>query len=359
MPAECAPEAWSPRRIAIIGAGAMGTSLAAALGTVVPVVLVCRNPDRAAAIFRNGARAEGRLDAASRPFIVRSAADLLSIGGVSAVFITTKTTSIPEVAAELRDLMPSLGDQPGAPFLVSYQNGIEPGRQLMTMVGDPRVLRMVLNIGATLRPGTGAVHVSMASPPHAIGCLAPAYRPVCERLASLLTRAGLETNFEENIEARVWFKGIMNAAVNPIAALVNATVAQVLESPAAGIVGRLLDEGLAVASAEGVVGLGPDARERMMKVIARAGPHTPSMVEDIRAGRESEVGQLNRQIIDRGRAAGVPTPTHDIIDALIETFDWKVYAGSHRDAPATGVQRAGAPPAPSRGEPPAAPVRAP
>jgi ketopantoate reductase len=70
----------------------------------------------------------------------------------------------------------------------------------------------------------------------------------------------------------------------------------------------------------------------MLAVMAGAAAHTPSMVEDIRAGRESEVGQLNRQIIERGRARGVPTPTHDVIDALIETFDWKVYAAAHPGA---------------------------
>lgn len=344
---------WAPRRIGIIGAGAMGTSLAAVLGSVVPVVLVCRNPDRAAAIFRHGVRTEGLIEAASRPIVVRSVADLRTIGGVSAIFITTKTTSIPAVAAELRPLMGELGDQPGAPFLVSYQNGIDPGRQLMAALEDRRVLRMVLNMGASLLPETGHAHVSMASPPQAIGCLDAAQRPVCERLASLLSSAGLETVFDENIERRVWFKGVMNASMNPIAALVNATIGQVLESPASAIVTRLLREGLAVAAAEGV-GLGPDAQERMLAVMAGAGAHTPSMVEDIRAGRESEVGQLNRQIIERGRAAGVPTPTHEVVDALIETFDWKVYAKPRREVADPGARPEADRPSPTAAAGPAA-----
>ena len=59
--------------------------------------------------------------------------------------------------------------------------------------------------------------------------------------------------------------------------------------------------------------------------------HLPSMVEDIRAGRESEIGQLNRQIIDHANRLGIAVPTHEIVDALIETFDWKVYQRSHPD----------------------------
>jgi 2-dehydropantoate 2-reductase len=298
---------------------------------MVPVVIVCRDPDRAATIFRHGARATGLLVAESRPIVVRSVADLRAVGGVSVAFVTTKTNSIPTVADELRPLMGAIGDQPGAPYLVSYQNGIEPGRQLMAMVGDDRVLRMVLNFGAVLRREEGVAEVTLSAPPHAIGCLDPAHRVVCERIASMLSRAGLETIFDERIERRVWAKGLINAAVNPVAALVNADVGQVLDSPARDIVERLLREGIAVARAEGI-DLGEDPFGSMQEVIGAARSHTPSMVEDIRAGRESEVGQLNRQVIEHARRLGIATPTHEVIDALIETFDWKAYAQAARRA---------------------------
>ncbi|GAB5495673.1 MAG: hypothetical protein Phyf2KO_07530 [Phycisphaerales bacterium] len=49
------------------------------------------------------------------------------------------------------------------------------------------------------------------------------------------------------------------------------------------------------------------------------------MVTDIRGGREPEIGQLSRQVIARGRRLGVPTPTHDTYEALIETFGWTAY----------------------------------
>lgn len=321
---------WRPRRIAIIGAGAMGTSLGAMLGRVAPVVMVCRTPSRRAQLQERGARAHGKVEALARPEIVESISGLG--GGISAIFVATKTTAIPEVAAELRPLLGTLGDQPGAPFVVSYQNGIEPGRQLMELLEDDRVLRMVLNFGARLDPSCGDVEVTLSDPPHSVGCLNPAHRPVCQQLGALLTSAGLSTVFDERIEARVWFKGVVNAAMNPVAAVVNATVGQVLDSPARTIVDRLLWEGFMVALAEGI-DLGEDPLRRAMRVLDSARPHTPSMVEDIRSGRESEVGQLNRQILDHAKRLGVPVPTHELVDALIETFDWKVYAREATHAP--------------------------
>ncbi|MCA9307762.1 MAG: hypothetical protein KDA16_14630, partial [Phycisphaerales bacterium] len=101
-------------------------------------------------------------------------------------------------------------------------------------------------------------------------------------------------------------------------------IGEVLDSPSRVIVDKLMREGMAVATAEGIA-LPEGYASGVTRLLDRARGHVPSMVEDIRSGRESEIGQLNRQIIDHGRRAGVPTPTHDTIDALIETFDWKVY----------------------------------
>lgn len=317
---------WEPKRIAVIGAGAMGTSLAAIVGQRVPVVIVCRNAARASRLFDVGARTVGKVEAASRPIVVRSVADLEAIGGVSAVFVATKTTAIPDVAADLRPLLGRIGDQSGAPYVVSYQNGIESGRHLMQMLKDRRVLRMVLNFGAVMRESTGDVEVTMNAAPHAIGCIDAANVRACERIAAALSEAGFETKYMPDIETEVWRKGLLNASMSPVAALVNGTVGEVLDSPSRLLVDRLLREGLAVAMEEGL-SLDGSYVEWAFGALEAARSHTPSMVEDIRAGRESEVGQLNRQIIEHARSLGMTAPTHEVVDALIETFDWRLYHG--------------------------------
>lgn len=315
---------WALERAAVIGAGAMGSSLAAALSATTPTVLLCRNPERAARLHRDGVVVGGLLEARARPIVLRTLGELASLGGASVVFVATKTTAIPQVAAELKPLLPSLGMGGGESFVVSYQNGIEPGRQLMDLLECERVLRMVLSFGAVMEEGTGAVRVTLHSPPHSIGCVRASHRPVCERLAGALSAGGLPTRFSERIEEQVWAKGIVNAAMNPIAALVNASVGEALASPSRLIVERLLVEGERVAREEGL-DLGEEFVGRALAFLQEASSHTPSMVEDIRRGRESEVGQLNRQILEHARRVGVATPTHEVIDALIETFDWKVY----------------------------------
>lgn len=320
---------WEFNRAAIVGAGAMGVSLAAMLGQTMPVVLVCRDPDRAAQVIRDGVRTTGIIEASARPIVVRSVNDLPTVGGVSAIFVATKTTAIAQVAADLRPLMHAVGDQAAGTFVISYQNGIESGSELMAKLGHPLIMRMVLTLGAIMDRDTGSVDITLNQPPHIVGSLDPTVAPACQCVARGLTQGGLETIYDRAIEQRVWEKGVVNAAVNPVAALVNASVGEVIDSPSWGIVVRLLAEGIDVARAEGIP-LPTDFDDRVLGLIERARNHVPSMVDDIRGGRESEVGQLNRQIIEHGRRLGRPTPTHDIIDALIETFDWKVYHSTRR-----------------------------
>lgn len=315
--------AWTCRSVGVVGSGPMGLSLAGMLGREVPVAVVARRESVRDAIRAQGVGITGAVEAASRPTVVARIADLGGIADLSAIFVATKTASIDDVAAELAPVLRGFGPGCASPLVVSFQNGIEPGRRLIERLRSPRVLRMVLNYSAR-SDDDGTVRIMHNRPPHFIGSLFPDHRAACRLLAGVLTRCGLETRMVESIEPYVWMKGLVNAAVNPVAALVNATVGEVLDSPSHGIVSRLLDEGLAVARAEGI-DLGSDARGSLWAAIESARPHVPSMVSDIRSGRPSEVGQLNRQVIAHAARAGVPVASHELITALIDTFDWRVF----------------------------------
>lgn len=311
-------------RIGIIGAGAMGSSLAAIAGRIAPTVMVVRNPGRAATIFEHGIVVEGKLRALSRPIIVGRVADLVDIGGVGVIFIATKTTAIASVCAELKPVLHQLGHEGRPVHLVSYQNGIDPGREIMRLLEWSGVVRMVLNYGATLDEETGITHVHMHEPPHVIGCVEPPLIEMCKWLAARLTEAEFPTEYVADIETPVWLKAILNAAMSPVAALVDSSIGEVRNSPAMPVVRRLLEEAIAVGCAHGI-SIPAQFTEQAEGIFQRGGEHVPSMVEDIRRGRESEVGQLNRQIVEHARTLGVPVPTHETIDSLIEAFDWRVY----------------------------------
>lgn len=320
-----------PGRIGIIGAGAMGVSLAAILGETLRVTIVARDRDCADRIRRDGAHVSGLITKSSLPDVVPEIAALADAAPLDAVFVATKTTAIETVASELGPVLPALAGTHGTPFVISFQNGIEPGLTLRRLLDHPRVLRMVLNYGA-IRSGPNSAEVMLSTPPHYIGGPDATFATEAGAFAGVLRRAGLPTEAVNDIEPTVWKKGILNAATNPVAALTDNTIGEVLDSPARVLLVRLIEEGIRVAKAYGI-DLGPDPSDRMWAILETARNHTPSMVGDIRGGRPTEVGQLNRQIVQYGARLGVPTPSHELIAALIDAFDWRVFR--RRDPAAT------------------------
>jgi len=291
-------------RIGVIGAGAMGLSLAAMLGRGAEVTIVVRDPAKAQRITTAGVAVDGLMHAVADPTVVPSIAALADAMPATAIFVATKTTAIRSVAEELGPVLDALpaDDHP-----------------------------FVLNYGAT-QTDDNAASVMMNGPPHFIGGPDATHTRFAAHLAALLTACGLPTVAVNDIEPFVWTKGVLNAAMNPVAALTDSAVGEVLDSPGRAIVAGLIDEGLRVAHAMGI-DLGPGIADRMWTILDKARPHTPSMVGDIRGGRPSEVGQLNRQIIEHARRTGVPVPSHEVIAALIDAFDWRIF---RRETPVAG-----------------------
>jgi 2-dehydropantoate 2-reductase len=116
-----------------------------------------------------------------------------------------------------------------------------------------------------------------------------------------------------------WRKVIFNASTNPIGALTGLTHGRVCERPdLRALVSGLVDEGKAIAAAQGIV-LDADP-EALIDHAAKpevAYNHKASMLQDIEAGRRTEVDYLNGGIVSFGARLGVPTPLNETIAALI------------------------------------------
>lgn len=317
-------------RIAIIGAGPMGTSLAALTSSKIPTVVVVRDRWRAEQIRESGIRVTGLLEAFGRPDVVASIDDLATIDSIDLLFIATKTTAISEICRSLRSHVAWL------PHVVSYQNGIEPGRTLIKELGTPRVVRMICTYGAAFedtledpaqprdacsRPPRSplSVRIALHAPPHFVGGEGAACS-VARELARQLSQLGLPTEFTSDIDREAWRKGIANAAGNPVAAILRAPLGEILGSPAEGLVRRLLAEGLAVARAAGIA-LDDSFVEAALAPMSGGGSHLPSMAADIIAGRRTEIAQLNEEIVARGNQLGVATPSHAAVIDLIHALE--------------------------------------
>ncbi len=235
---------------------------------------------------------------------------------VDTIVISTKASIMPRFIPDIQRVA-----QPGTKF-ISAQNGLGNEEYLAGIFGQDRVLRMVINYGGG-QTGDGQLWMSFFNPPNYIGALAPEGEPAACQMADMLTAAGLTTQFAPDIQRYVWEKVILNIALNPVCALTQKPMKDMIDCPDTRVLAEeLMREGIEVARASGV-GFDEGFFEFCVGYLKKAGYHRTSMQQDILRKVPTEIDWLCGKIAERGRALGVKTPYNFAITALIKGVEMK------------------------------------
>ena len=106
--------------------------------------------------------------------------------------------------------------------------------------------------------------------------------------------------------------------MNSIASVTGFTVGQMADDPdIPGLAASIVEEAAAVALARGVA-VSPERITRSVRhAYAEHRPHKPSMLQDILAGRPTEIESINGAIVEQARLAGVKAPTIEALARLV------------------------------------------
>ncbi len=132
-------------------------------------------------------------------------------------------------------------------------------------------------------------------------------------IAELLERGGVRTRVVEDIDSYRWLKTIVNAAINPITAVLGSKNAVILSNPwARSLAAQVVSEGKAVAKRLGI-GLPEDPWTSLVRVVEATGENMSSTLQDVLAGRPTEVDYMNGAIVRYGSAHGVAVPVNRVL----------------------------------------------
>ncbi len=300
-------------RICVVGCGAVGSLFAANLAQLDDVEVWAYDLARehVDAINANGLRLSGAGEVVGR---LRATADAAELPACDFGIVATKAMHTePAIAATAHAFMDG--------SVCTVQNGLGNEEALAGHVA--RVIRgTTFPAGRVVEPGHVQWDVKGDTTIGPFESSPPPFEEV-ELLAEACTRAGLPTEAVADARGPQWRKVIFNAATNPIGALTGLTHGRVCEDAALRkLVSELVDEGKAVAAAQGIV-LDADPEE-LIDHAARpdvAYDHKASMLQDVEARRETEIAYLNGGIVHFGRELGVPTPLNEAILALVKGLE--------------------------------------
>ena len=297
-------------RIGVIGCGAVGSLFAANLGTLEDVEVWAYDPwqEHVDAINANGLRLSGAGEVTGR---VQATSDPAALPPCDLGIVAVKSQHTSEAMAQVAHAFES-----GA--VCSVQNGA--GNEELVAEHVQEVIRgTTFPAGHVIEPGhvgwdtKGDTHIGPFEP-------SPAPFEKVQALADACTRGGMPTHALEDARGAQWRKLIFNAASNAIAALTGFTHGRIAEfPPTRALAWAVMAEGRAVSDAQAIVlDMSP---EELFDHAARkdiAYGHKPSMLQDIEAGRETEIDFLNGAIVAFGERHGVDAPLNRGLTELIK-----------------------------------------
>lgn len=290
--------------ITVIGAGALGSVFASALlqaGNA--VTLLGRRPTPDITVC------EPPCSVRETPLYVET--DPRSVASAEFVLMLVKAY---DTETATRSIAPHL--HPNT-TLVTLQNGLgNVTRMREQLTGTHQVLAGVTSQAAR-RVSPGLI-LHTGSGPTMIGYESNAEYVASARLAGILAQAGLPAVATGDINRYVWQKVAVNAAINGLTAVAGVPNGELLKRASLlDATDVLVDEASAIAS---VHGYDLFAIHRILRdTIAATKENRSSMLQDVEAGRRTEVDAIYGSLIAAGRTSGMATPALTVIDALVRS----------------------------------------
>jgi 2-dehydropantoate 2-reductase len=305
-----------PKRVAIVGPGALGCLLASALSRIIPgeIRVLDHDSQRAALLQHSGLTLErgGRRE----HFSIRATADPRQIGPVDLVLLCVKS---PPLGQTLPFLSPLLTENT---LLLAWQNGIGHLPLLREARLPGAVALAVTSLGAHL-VGPGQVRFG-GEGATSLGFLeeAPAEaRLALQEAAKLFRLAGLEVRIEADILVQVWNKLLVNVGINALTAIHNCENGALLgNGEALELMRAAVLEAASVARAKGIV-IAPEPVARTIAVCQATAANISSMLQDVRANRQTEIEAINGAVLAEARRLGLSAPVNAALCAAVKGLE--------------------------------------
>jgi 2-dehydropantoate 2-reductase len=330
-------------RIAVLGAGAIGAYVGAALERAgVEVHLIARGA-HLEAMRRDGVRVRSpRGDFVAHP---HATDDPSEVGPVDYVFLGLKAHSYASAGPLVEPLLGPdtavIAAQNGIPWWYFHGltghplqgrriEAVDPGGSVTAVLPVRRAIGCVVYCSTEIEePGVirhlEGTRFSIGEPDCSVS-------PRCVAFSEAMVAGGLKCPVEANLRNDIWVKLMGNVAFNPLSALTGATMAEVCEHPGTrALVAEMMRETAAIATATGCT---PSVSiDKRIDGAARVGHHKTSMLQDLEAGKVLEHDAIIGAVVEMADLTGVPAPTLRNIHAAVDLVAHRVRSVHAAKAP--------------------------
>ncbi len=299
-------------KLTLVGCGALGGLFAARLlAAGKDLQIFQRSGIRLDQLLHQGLRFRD-FSGTTHTFHPRLSSSPDELAPASVVIVTVKAYATSSIAS----LVPRLLQKDG--WAVTLQNGLGNAEILAKEYRADRIVLGPCTYGAWLDK-EGTVHAG-GEGELVLGPLRKGENLLF--LQRLFEEVGFHTALREDPRFPLWEKLLLNASINPVSALTGCSNNHLLNSEDLQYLMRaLLKEALEVARSEGVLLDFEGAWERCLEVCEKTRSNKSSMLQDLEAGRPTEIDAIGGEVVLRGSRAGVAVPFTESLWRLLRGRD--------------------------------------
>jgi 2-dehydropantoate 2-reductase len=317
-------------RFAVLGAGAIGGYVGAALSRAgEDVTLIARGP-HLQAMAEHGVHVESPLgDFQAQPAVT---SQIAAVADADVVFVGLKAYSLPGLARRLGELMRpdavAVFAQNGVPWWYFLRHGgeldgrtlesVDPGAAISRAIAPDQVVGCVVYCSTELT-GPGRIRHTEGTR-FTIGTPAGERTETCRAISGAMTGAGLKSPVDRDLRRQIWVKLIGNVALNPLTTILRSTLGGLAASPhATGYARETMEECAAVAAALAVEL--PISVEQRLEGGLAVGDHRTSMLQDWDAGKPLETDCMTGAVVEIAGLVDVPVPATTALHGMIKAVE--------------------------------------
>jgi 2-dehydropantoate 2-reductase len=311
-------------RISVLGTGSVGLAFAASyLRAGQDVTLLARGA-AVTELRRQGITVGGvsgdhqfapqtfRVSDAAHPDSEDIACDLL--------VVATKAYQVRDV---LQGLLQAVRPAVAPRAVLLLQNGWGSADEARSVLpANTEIFSSIMMIGIERRSSVH-VNVNVQASPIRVGTLFPGASDLMRDAVERGQAGFLPITYEDPVEPAILNKFLFNTCLNAIGAITRMTYGELVSNDhTRTLIAQLAEEAIQVVRAERQFDLAPNGATYLEKtlttfVLPRAAAHRSSMLQDVEAGRRTEIDYLNGAIVRMGKKHGVPTPNNAAVASLV------------------------------------------
>jgi len=304
-------------RIAVLGAGAMGSLFGGYLSQRHEVWLIDTDPDRADAIRTGGVTIQEKDGV--RVFYPEARTEASGVAPADLILVFVKAMHTRRALEQNRRLIADTA------FVISLQNGAGHEDILREFVPVRRLVLGTTQHNASLQApgrvrhgGGGMTHLGLLHPDDAD----------LEPVARAFRYCGIDTLVTADIRKRIWEKLFLNASASALTAVLQVPLGFIAEDPHAWTLAtRLIREAVSVANAAGRDFDAGQVAADIRRVLLEAREGITSICADLRDGIPTEVESISGFIVREASRLGMPAQGHETIAAIIHALEAKNAGG--------------------------------